>query len=79
MIPASPEVIRHHGEEHGRRCPFGQVLAMTCEHDCTRVLACSQCRKPVYLLTRPGTNCHHAAEIRQGLTPSGLWTEVAAA
>lgn len=78
-IGASPEVIRHHGELHGRLCPDSRPVEMVCTHQTTIIIACDHCQQMVYLVTWPHTpECHHADEVRSGLLPSGLWTEVAA-
>lgn len=77
MIGASEEVLRHHAVEHGRRCPSSRPVEMRCEHGSTILIACSRCREQVYLVVAPDTCCSHAAEVRQGQRPSGLWTEVA--
>jgi hypothetical protein len=79
-IGASPEVLKHHGEAHARSCPDSTPVEMACSHRTTIIIACSDCRQAVYLVTWPhATECHHAAEIREGHVPSGIWTEVVAA
>jgi hypothetical protein len=76
-IGASREVIEHHARLHDRTCPNGDAVVLMCEHRRTVVFVCTECLQTVFGVFAPGDPCHHAAEVRDGRAPSGVWTEVA--
>ncbi len=75
-VGASPEVLEHHDALHRARCPGDGALVKSCSHGTTVLIACSSCREAVFVALQPGTECHHAAEVRSGQRPCGSWTEV---
>jgi hypothetical protein len=75
-VAASPEVLQHHCEMHGIRCPEGEPVEVVCDDGQASILACSACGEAVVVLIAPGAECQHAVEVRQGLLPSGVWSAV---
>lgn len=67
-VLASPEVIRHHAQQHVDRCEGGTHLDLEFEFRCPcggmRALVCFACLKPVFVVVDPAAVlCVHAAEL----------------
>ena len=78
-VPASREVLRHHGELHAAGCPTGGPVETMCDHGTTVLIGCTACGEAVYVVYAAGARCFHFREVENGLAPSGLWTEVGSA
>jgi hypothetical protein len=59
-VGASREVIEHHARQH----PCGEHVGarhVWCSCGTTVALVCDACQQPVFMATRPGSWCPHAA------------------
>lgn len=62
----SPEVARHHLEQHRRHCPATVWYEGTCSCGVLALLICSGCDELLGAHVEPGTWCPHAEELQQG-------------
>jgi hypothetical protein len=75
-VSASDEVLAHHARRHLADCPADELVERECEHHTTVIIGCGFCGQALFNVFRPGPDCVHATELKNGECPSGPWTEV---
>jgi hypothetical protein len=67
----SREVLEHHVALHNAQCPGRDIRELLCTCGTTMVLICGTSEEELFMATRPGPYCKHAAELME--QQEGLW------